>query len=58
VALSNPDSSDKNAVKGYIKLSVSVQGPGDNSIRLTDSSGEKFESKEVMMPASIKKDYK
>ena len=60
VALTNPDAKDYNAIKGYIKLSIAVQGPGDSSVRLTDSVGglENSEDQEVMMPASIRKEYK
>jgi hypothetical protein len=30
IALCNPDSAEFNAVSGYLKISVAVQGPGDN----------------------------
>ena len=36
-----------------------MQGPDDNAVRLTDADGLEDTSKqEVLMPASIKKDYK
>jgi hypothetical protein len=59
VALTNPDSADPNLIKGYLKMSVAVQGPGDSSVKLTDDEGvENSEEQQVMMPSSIKKEYK
>ena len=37
---------------------MSVQGPGDNSIRLTESPILEETDQHVLMPASIRKDYK
>ena len=59
IALTNPESSDPNAIKGYLKMSVAIQGPGDSSVKLTDDPGlENSEESQVMMPSSIKKEYK
>ena len=56
VALNNPDSVDPNSIKGYIQMSIAVQGPGDSTVKLTDAGGA--EETAVMMPASIRKKYK
>jgi len=60
VALSNPDGGSAADIKGYVKLSIAVQGPGDSSVRLTDAAGgvDNFRDQEVLMPASIRKEYK
>jgi hypothetical protein len=55
VALNNPDSVDPNSIKGYLQVSIAVQGPGDSSVKLTDAEGGEDEEAEVMMPASIRK---
>jgi hypothetical protein len=40
-------------------MSVAIQGPGDSSVKLTDDPGlENSEESQVMMPSSIKKEYK
>ena len=58
VALTNPDSADPNSIKGFLKVSVAVQGPGDSSVKLVDDEGADTEEQQVMMPSSIKKEYK
>jgi hypothetical protein len=57
LALSNPEGKDFNEITGYLKLSVSVAGPGDDQVQLTeDKSGiDNTDGAGVMMPASIKK---
>ena len=59
MALSNPECHDKSEIKGYLQVSIAVQGPGDNAIKLAEAPGLVDTSAiEVMMPASIRKDYK
>lgn len=59
VALSNPEAHDKSEIKGYLQISIAVQGPGDNAVRLEAASGLQDPSEvTVLMPASIRKDYK
>ena len=42
-----------------MRMSIAIQGPKDNAVRLADSDGlEDSSEMEVLMPASIKKDYK
>jgi hypothetical protein len=59
VALSNPEGKDFNEITCYLKLSISVTGPGDEQISLNENSGlDSNEEVEVMMPPSIKKEFK
>lgn len=60
LALSNPEGQDFNEITGYLKLSISVCGPGDDQVQLMeDKSGlDNTDGDGVMMPASIKKQYK
>lgn len=54
LALSNPEGEDLNDITSYIKLSINVSGPGDEQLQLSDDTSVE-DSKQVMMPASIKK---
>ena len=59
LALSNPESEDFNEIRCYLKLSIAIQGPGDEQVALNDQAGlENTENQEIMMPASIKKEFK
>jgi hypothetical protein len=59
VAITNPESVEKTEVKGYLQLSISVQGPEDNAIKLSDQVALHDTSDEsILMPSSIKKEYK
>ena len=60
LALSNPEGKDYNDITAYLKVSISIAGPGDEQIQLTeDKSGlDNSDGDNVMMPASIKKQYK
>jgi len=49
VGISNPTSQNFNELAGYLKISVSVIGPGDEQIPLTDLSGLDHTEKEVML---------
>lgn len=60
LALSNPEGKDFNEITGYLKISISIAGPGDDQVQLTDdpSGLDKTDGDSILMPASIKKQYK
>lgn len=47
--MSNPNSKTFNEVTGYLKVSISVIGPGDEQVPLTDDRGIDRTDKEVML---------
>lgn len=49
IGISNPTAKDFNELCGYLKISVSVIGPGDEQIPLTDDSGLDKTDREVML---------
>ena len=58
VALCSTNSENPEEVKGFIKMSIAVHGPGDNTVRLgEDPEGDQHEH-DVMMPANIKRNFK
>ena len=59
VAMSNPSSKNFNEITGYIKLSISVIGEGDEQVQLNEDPN-KVESTEdafILMPPQIKTVY-
>eukprot|EP00350_Pseudokeronopsis_sp_OXSARD2_P012136 CAMPEP_0170564708 /NCGR_PEP_ID=MMETSP0211-20121228/74447_1 /TAXON_ID=311385 /ORGANISM="Pseudokeronopsis sp., Strain OXSARD2" /LENGTH=115 /DNA_ID=CAMNT_0010884519 /DNA_START=306 /DNA_END=653 /DNA_ORIENTATION=- len=59
IGLSNPEGADFNEITCYLRLSINVTGPGDEVTPLNDPTGpEKNGGMEVMMPTSIKKEFK
>jgi len=59
LAFSNPESKDFNEITCYLKLSISIAGPGDEQVSLNDQAGpEQTEEAVVLMPPSIKKEFK
>jgi len=58
IALSNPESDNFSEITGNLKVSISVQGPGDEQVQLNESTGPEDPNQTVMMPATIKKEYK
>lgn len=58
IALSNPESKDFNEITAYLKLGISIAGPGDEQVALNDDTGVGSEDQEIMMPPSIRKEYK
>ena len=54
MALINLKSVDPDDMKGFIKASISVEGPGDKAVKLQDDDPSKDESN-VLMPPSIKR---
>ena len=60
VALSNPEGFKYADVNGYVKLSLSVQGPGSDQVPLNedpDAGQDKLDSKMILMPPQIKTTY-
>lgn len=60
LALSNPEGKDFNEITAYLRVSVSVTGPGDDAVTLNDDGLDslKNDGDNVMIPASIRKQYK
>lgn len=58
IALFNPEGEDFSTITGNLKISISVQGPGDEQVQLNESTGPEDPNSLVMMPAQIKKEYK
>lgn len=58
MAITNPESTEKTDIKGYLQLSIAVQGPGDNAVKLSDEPALGDSKESILMPASIKKTYK
>lgn len=58
IALSNPEGKDFNEITCYLKLAISITGPGDDQVAINDTTGSQGNDEEVMMPPSIKKVYK
>ena len=49
---------DFNSVSGYLAVSISVQGPGDEATQLKMGTDKELNEKKPLLPASIKKIYK
>lgn len=62
IGLINPlsdDVEDATAITGYMKISMNIQGPGDQAQQLNDMVGlDKCEENIVIMPESIRKQFK
>lgn len=57
--MSNPESKDFSEITCYLKLSISIAGPGDEQVPLNDDTGpQNNDDVEVLMPPSIKKEFK
>lgn len=57
LALSNPSSDKYNEVTGYLKLSITIAGSGDEQIQITNDSGSDRTDEPVLMPPSISPKY-
>lgn len=57
LALSNPQSENYNEVTGYLKLSITVAGTGDEQIQITEDSSIDKPDEAILMPPSIKPEY-
>ena len=58
IALFNPEGEDFSAITGNLKISMAVQGPGDEQVQLSDQAGPDSVDQVVLMPAQIKKEFK
>ena len=58
IALFNPEGEDFSEITGNLKISMSVQGPGDEQVQLNDQAGPDSVDQVVLMPAQIKKEFK
>ena len=58
IALFNPEGEDFSEITGNLKISIAVQGPGDEQVQLNDQGGPDNASDAVLMPAQIKKEFK
>ena len=55
IALQNPQAENFNEVSGYLKLSITVAGAGDEQIQITEDHGNSDDS--VLMPPSIRPEF-
>ena len=51
IALFNPESEDFSEITGNLKISIAVQGPGDEQVQLNDQVGPDSVGEVVLMPA-------
>ena len=51
IALFNPEGDDFSEITGNLKVSIAVQGPGDEQVQLSDQSGPDAADSVVLMPA-------
>jgi len=58
IALFNPEGEDFSEITGNLKISIAVQGPGDEQVQLNDQTGPDSIGEVVLMPAQIKKEFK
>ena len=58
IALSNPEGKDFNEITCYLKLGISITGPGDDQVAINDDTGIAADEQEILMPPSIRKQYK
>lgn len=53
IALSNPESSDFQQIRGHIKLGIAVQTEGDDDVDLTIPEFENIKDSEILLPPQI-----
>ena len=51
IALFNPEGEDFSDITGNLRISIAVQGPGDEQVQLNDQSGPDSIDQVVLMPA-------
>ena len=57
LALSNPQSENYNEVTGYLKLSITIAGTGDEQVQISEDNNVDKSDEAVLMPPSIKPEY-
>ena len=50
IALSNPESSDFQQIRGNLKLGIAVQTEGDDNVDLTTHEFENIKHSEILLP--------
>lgn len=56
--MNNPDGDNVAEIKAYLRISIAIQGPGDNAVSLAEAPITKNASLPTIMPASLAKAYK
>lgn len=56
--MNNPEGDNVAEIKAYLRVSIAVQGPGDNAVSLSEAPITKNANLETIMPASLAKAYK
>lgn len=56
--MNDPNGEDFSKMTGTLILSINVQGPGDDAQELKMGSTKEIEKNSIMMPSSVKKEYK
>jgi len=57
IAMFNPEGANFSDISANLKISIAVQGPGDEQIQLKDQEGPDKPGQQVLMPAQIKKEF-
>jgi hypothetical protein len=58
LGLNDPDAENANEIKGFVGVSINVQGPNDDAQELTMVSEKVLMEKPPLIPTAIKKSYK
>lgn len=58
LGLNDPDADNSNEIKGFVGVSINVQGPDDEAHELTMVSDKVLMEKPPLIPTAIKKSYK
>lgn len=58
LGLNDPDADNSNEIKGFVGVSINVQGPDDEAQELTMASDKVLMEKPPLIPTAIKKSYK
>ena len=56
--MNNPNSDDFSKITGALVVSINAQGPGDEATELKMGTPKDAEVKQMIMPASAKREYK
>lgn len=58
IGLTNPNGDDFSKMTGTLAVSINVQGPGDEASELVMGTTNDWDAKQIIMPSSVKKEYK